>query len=129
MLTLFDRFARRVALTLTGALVGTGLQDRICLRPAGEMATGGDTVKRLIHGVDFPMGVRSMKMEAIWIKAQFCHISRGPVGVPTAGPALAPTASVGSRRFRGLTRTATRSPAATARASHVKTQYFRCPAR
>lgn len=69
-----------------GALVGTGLRDRIRIGVAGKVATGADLVKRLVQGADYANSARAMMFALGCLQTQRCHTNTCPVGVTTQDP-------------------------------------------
>lgn len=86
--------------TVHGALVGTGLRDRIRVGASGKVATGSDIVKRLLQGADYTNSARAMMFAVGCIQAQRCHTNTCPVGVATQDPRRARALDVDDKSAR-----------------------------
>jgi glutamate synthase domain-containing protein 2 len=82
------------------ALVGTGLRDRIKIAASGKIASGSDSVKRLIQGADYTNAARAMMMAIGCIQSLRCHTDRCPVGVATQNPRRSRALDVGDKSRR-----------------------------
>ncbi|MCP3426886.1 FMN-binding glutamate synthase family protein [Rothia sp. AR01] len=87
-------------ITVTNALVGAGLRERIAIGVSGKVVGGADIVRRMALGADFANSARGMMMATGCIQAQRCNTNRCPSGVATQNPWLAHGVDVGDKSVR-----------------------------
>ncbi|GAA2124110.1 FMN-binding glutamate synthase family protein [Streptomyces synnematoformans] len=83
-----------------GALVGTGLRDRVRVGAAGKVATGADIVRRLVEGADYTNSARAMMFALGCLQTQRCHANTCPVGVTTQDPRRVRALDVADKTLR-----------------------------
>ncbi|MFW6694203.1 FMN-binding glutamate synthase family protein [Streptomyces sp. MAR4 CNX-425] len=83
-----------------GALVGTGLRDRVRIGAAGKVATGADIVRRLVEGADYTNSARAMMFALGCLQTQRCHANTCPVGVTTQDPRRVRALDVADKTLR-----------------------------
>lgn len=74
--------------TVHGALVASGLRDRIRVGASGKVASAADIVRRLIIGADYVNAARPMMIALGCIQSLRCASNTCPTGVATQNPRL-----------------------------------------
>jgi glutamate synthase domain-containing protein 2 len=69
-----------------GALVGTGLRERIKIGAAGKIVTGFDMARVMSLGADWCNAARGFMFAVGCIQAQTCHTGKCPTGVTSQDP-------------------------------------------
>jgi len=69
-----------------GALIGTGLRDRVRLGASGKIVSAFDMARAMALGADWCNAARGFMFAVGCIQAQNCHTDRCPTGVATQDP-------------------------------------------